>query len=735
KGLSPSITSLELNANKIVSIKNNTVSELKNLKELYMDQNCYYSNPCGKTFEKEDEAFVALTNLTVLSLSYNNLTREPLNLPSSLRELYLGFNKITRISQGDFNELVNLHLLDLSRNCPRCCNAPFPCEPCIINSSIQIHQFAFQNLKKLKILVLTSTSLTSVPAIWLQNMTQLKALHLAFNYLQNEIASGEFLRELTSLEELDLSFSFEEEVYLSYLNLSQHFSSLVSLKRLHLKGYIFQDLCEKHLQPLIALKKQNILDLGIHFIKQIDLAVFQDFSNLTEIYLTDCQPSPSVMQKYKKIDHFLYYIIGPQCSSDGKALDMSSNSLIFINPNQFKSFKDIACLNLSSNGISQAFNGTEFNLTKLKYLDSSNNKLDFAYGFAFNEMKLLKVLDLTHNKHYFRLAGVTLRLAFIEKLPQLKVLNLSWNVISTLTDRQLSSKSPEELIFFFKNLGSLTYIDISHNRPLKIPARVFLSLPPNLTQLFLSNNRLQVLIFANLSRLKYLKLLDLSQNNFRTVHISFKQSLLLRCNRISEIAVDFSNTNGSLLFLDSSHNKLKYMNQSTLVHIQKCKIFKVKGQLCNLHTCTLEEVAATLFYVSFFAVIMLIALRFHLEENGDKHILLCLEERDWEPGKAVIDNLAQSIHHSRKTIFVLTERYVKNGIFKTAFYIALQRLMDENTDVIVFILLEPVLQHSQYLRLRRRICKSSVLDWAKNPHAEGLFWQRLKSAVLTDNSM
>uniref|UniRef100_A0A452IGT5 Toll-like receptor 8 n=1 Tax=Gopherus agassizii TaxID=38772 RepID=A0A452IGT5_9SAUR len=188
--LSSHITSLELNANKIVSIKNNIVSELKNLKELYMDQNGYYSNPCGKTFEKEDEAFVALTNLTVLSLSYNNLIREPLNLPSSLRELYLGFNKITRISQGDFNELVNLHLLDLSRNCPRCCNAPFPCEPCIINSSIQIHQFAFQNLKKLKILVLTSTSLTSVPAIWLQNMTQLKALHLAFNYLQNEIASG-----------------------------------------------------------------------------------------------------------------------------------------------------------------------------------------------------------------------------------------------------------------------------------------------------------------------------------------------------------------------------------------------------------------------------------------------------------------------------------------------------------------------------------------------------------------
>ncbi|XP_074839448.1 toll-like receptor 8 [Carettochelys insculpta] len=886
KGLSPSITSLELNANKIVSLKNNTFSELKNLKELFMDQNCYYSNPCGKTFEIEDKAFVGLTSLTVLSLSYNNLTRLPRRLPSSLQELYLGFNKITKISQAEFKELTNLHLLDLSRNCPRCYNAPFPCEPCTINSSIQIHDLAFKNLKKLKTLVLTSTSLTSVPAIWFQNNPQLTALHLAFNYLQNEIASGEFLQNLTSLEELDLSFNFEQNVYLKYLNLSQHFSSLVSLKRLYLKGYVFQELCEQHLKPLFTLKKLNILDLGINFIKQMDLTVFQNFNNLTEIYLTDnrispfvgdkncrlelvgkeafptyChlalereyQSSPSVMQNYKKIDHFLFYTLKPQCTSYGKALDMSSNSLTFINPNQFKSFKDIACLNLSSNGISQAFNGTEFNLTNLKYLDLSNNKLDLAYGFAFNEMKLLEVLDLSHNKHYFRLAGVTLRLAFIENLPHLKVLNLSWNAISTLLDRQLISNSLEELVFrgnrldilwsnedrryiqIFKYLSNLAYLDISHNRLLKIPPSIFLSLPPNLTKLFLNNNRLQVFIFANLTTLKYLKLLDLSQNNFGTVDILLQQplqSLLLRGSRISQIAVDSSNTNGSLLFLDLSHNRLRYMNQSTLSHLQSLKYLNLKGnpidctcqnsdfikwiQSSNiyipqvatevncanpeeqrkksvvsitLHACISEEVAAILFYISFAIVIniMLIAvtkhlfywdvwyvyytcvaklkgykstatdkalydayiaydtqdvavtdwvvneLRFHLEENGNKRVLLCLEERDWEPGMAVIDNLSQSIHHSRKTIFVLTKRYVKNGNFKTTFYIALQRLMDENIDVIVFILLEPVLQHSQYLRLRRRLSRSSVLDWPKNPHAEGLFWQNLKNAVLTNS--
>lgn len=123
-----------------------------------------------------------------------------------------------------------------------------------------------------------------------------------------------------------------------------------------------------------------------------------------------------------------------------------------------------------------------------------------------------------------------------------------------------------------------------------------------------------------------------------------------------------------------------------------------------------------------------------LEENGDKHILLCLEERDWEPGKAVIDNIVQSINQSKKTVFVLTKKYVKSGKFRTAFYLAMQKLMDENIDVIVIVMLQPVLQNSQYLRLRKKICASSILKWPTNPHAEHLFWHKMKTVLLTENS-
>ncbi|XP_010771826.1 toll-like receptor 7 isoform X2 [Notothenia coriiceps] len=128
-------------------------------------------------------------------------------------------------------------------------------------------------------------------------------------------------------------------------------------------------------------------------------------------------------------------------------------------------------------------------------------------------------------------------------------------------------------------------------------------------------------------------------------------------------------------------------------------------------------------------------LRVKLEEEGEKHLPLCLEERDWTPGAPLVNNLTQSIQYSRKTLFVLTEGYVKTGVFKLAMYLAHQRLLDENLDVIVLLMLEPVLQHSHFVRLRRRLCEKSVVEWPRSAAAEPWFWQNLRNVVRVDNKL
>ncbi|XP_049623048.1 toll-like receptor 8 [Suncus etruscus] len=881
--LPDSLKQLRLTQNNIVSVTENNTLGLANLEVLFLDWNCYFGNTCNKTLNIQ-MAFQHLKKLKVLSLSFNNLHQVPPKLPRSLRELYLSNTNIHTINQTDFKKLVNLRVLDLSGNCPRCYNAPFPCNPCDNGASIDIHPLAFQTLNKLHYLNLSSTSLRNIPARWFENMTQLKVLHLEFNYLVTEIASGEFFTKLPNLEILDLSFNYQHPDYPKYVNISPNFSHLKALQILHLRGYVFQELRKQDFQPLMNLHNLKTINLGINFIKQIDFTIFQNFSNMTIIYLSENRISPLVneiqqtdannisfhshIRKPRSTDtefdphsnfyHNTHPLIKPQCSAYGKALDLSLNSIFFIGDKQFEAFKDIACLNLSSNANGQVLHGTEFSaVPHIKYLDLTNNWLDFADDNALHELTELEVLDLSSNSHYFQIAGVTHCLGFIQNLTQLKVLNLSHNNIYTLTEFQLKSASLEELVFsdnrldllwnaddsryrqIFQHLENLTRLDLSLNKLQRIPDDVFGYLSPHLTQLYLNDNRLNFFNWTLLQNFLHLRLLDLSRNELflpssQSKCTSSLQTLLLSQNRISQLPSSFLAEAGNLTHLDLSDNLLKMINKSTLQtqdgvklevlelggnpfdctcdigdflmwidENQKVKIPRLATVICaspgdqsgesimslDLTTCVSDTMAATLsIFTSFITIAVMMAalghhwfywdvwfiyhmcsakmkgywslstsqtfydayvsydtkdasvtdwvineLRFHLEESEEKSVLLCLEERDWDPGLANIDNVMQSIYQSKKTIFVLTKNYARNWNFKTAFYLALQRLMDENLDVIVFILLEPVLQHCQYLRLRQRICKSSILQWPDNPKAEGLFWQSLKNVVLTEN--
>ncbi|XP_073520796.1 toll-like receptor 8 [Phyllobates terribilis] len=886
-----SLRILCLQYNKIVSVSSEHFSEIKKLKKLYLDHNCYYGNNCSGKLDIQGGAFIRLQKLTTLSLSFNNLNMVPPELPPSLKVLYLKNNLISTIGKEDFMNLTNLEILHLSGNCPRCFNAPFPCKPCIGKSSLQIHPNAFQFLNNLVELNLGNTSLTSVPRIWFQNLTQLKFLNLEKNYLAKEIGSGDFLLSLSSLQKLDLSFNYEIRTYYQYLNLSDNFSKLMSLQELHLQGYVFQKLTNITLVPLLNITTLNVLNFGTNFIKQVNLKVFHNFRNLTMIYLSENRITPYIAKTnqnenfekllklnrrsnyddstYNTLDNSIEYslvnnrwsnqIIKPMCILYGKTLDLSYNTMFFIANVEFNFLSDIVCLNLSHNSIDQSLNGTEFvNMPNLTYLDLSYNKLDFDSSNAFMELTKLQVLDLSYNTKFFIVEGVTHDLNFIGNLHSLKVLNMSWNKISTLTDFHIKESGIEELRFsgnklnimwgkcnqfykyIFKNFSSLQILDISFNDLEQLPDLIVANLPSNLTQLYLNNNRLELWKWSTLKHFTNLKFLDLSDNRLIAVepnlfrYTSSLQRLLLRNNLISELSSSFLYKTTSLTELDLSNNKIHSINKSIFLSGNDnflkvlwlegnpfdctCEIIDFLQWITNnnvaipllatdvtcassdflrkksiisfdIQACSSDAISMMFCFLSFLLIVLIMAIPvlnhlfywdvwyiYHwcmaklktnkivisetlydafityddqdsdvsdwvyndlchqLEENGDRHIFLCLEERDWEPGKAVIDNIAQSINQSKKTVFVLTKKYVKSGKFRTAFYLAMQKLMDENMDVIVIVLLQPVLQNSKYLRLRKKICASSILEWPTNPNAKHLFWQKMKNVLLTENS-
>ncbi|XP_072901893.1 toll-like receptor 8 [Hemitrygon akajei] len=903
KDLPSSLKILSLNENKILNITSKSLPNLlPNIETLHLARNCYHRNPCNVNIHVEDKVFSRYTKLKSLTLDLNNLTSVPGYLPGSLRSLHLSFNKIQTINIEDFSQLAKLELLDLSGNCPRCYNAPYPCQPCPGGVSIQIHPYAFQSLAKLKTLFLSSNSLKELQSSWFQNCTNLKGLYLRLNFLASEIANGDFLNHLPELEELDISYNYEIMAYRKNINLSRNFSKLVSLRKLHIEGYVFKELNHQHLQPLYSLHNLTILNFGTNFIKQANLTIFNEFRALHLIYLPENRISPpsgdedhfystvyrgkhfpymesdfkdsyllfeNDHQVYEShdVDDYYYYIERPtikwRCQFCGKTLDLSANNIFFINPKQFEGFNEVRCLNLSENAIGQALNGTEFmTLPNLKYLDLSFNKLDPAYDNAFKELKHLEVLDLSYNKHYFADEGVTHKMGFIKNLKYLKVLNLSSNAIFTLTESGLSSDSLEVLEFkknhldilwkkedrryraLFKNLINLTHLDLSYNNLESLPCHIFENLPCNLTYLSLRHNKLDEIDWKELKFLKSLLTFDLSDNKLTTapneLYSSTKslQKLLLGGNRISKLPLSFLTTANRLKYLDLSYNRITTFNQSIfptneelflevlilignpfhctcelvplIAWINTCELDipqlatdvtcnspeDHRGQsiiLLDQHACTMDEVEASLclasaiiivstvvimithhlfywdvWYFYYFCTSRLRGHSYHslamhncfydafiaydtsdlavtdwvvnellvqLEDKGERNFCLCLEERDWGLGLAVVDNLSHSIQGSKKTVFVLTRNYVKRGTFKTAFQMAHQRLLDESEDVIVLIMLEPVLINSKYLRLRRRLCNSSVLQWPKNPKSENFFWQCLRNVVATDNQL
>ncbi|XP_008153297.3 toll-like receptor 9 [Eptesicus fuscus] len=127
-------------------------------------------------------------------------------------------------------------------------------------------------------------------------------------------------------------------------------------------------------------------------------------------------------------------------------------------------------------------------------------------------------------------------------------------------------------------------------------------------------------------------------------------------------------------------------------------------------------------------------LRVRLEERrGRRALRLCLEDRDWLPGKTLFENLWASVYGSRKTLFVLAHTDHVSGLLRSSFLLAQQRLLEDRKDVVVLAILSPNARRSRYVRLRQRLCRQSVLLWPHQPSGQSSFWAQLGVALTRDN--
>uniref|UniRef100_A0A452HIF0 TIR domain-containing protein n=1 Tax=Gopherus agassizii TaxID=38772 RepID=A0A452HIF0_9SAUR len=100
-------------------------------------------------------------------------------------------------------------------------------------------------------------------------------------------------------------------------------------------------------------------------------------------------------------------------------------------------------------------------------------------------------------------------------------------------------------------------------------------------------------------------------------------------------------------------------------------------------------------------------------EKEDGSVQICLHERNFIPGKSIVENIINCIEKSHKSIFVLSPNFVQ-------------------IPSLILILLEPIPQYlipARYHKLKALMAKRTYLEWPKEKSKHGLFWANLKATL------
>ncbi|XP_008569554.1 PREDICTED: toll-like receptor 7 [Galeopterus variegatus] len=696
---------------------------------IQLDLSFNYEVRVYRSFMNLSDAFSSLKNLKVLRIKgyvfkeLNSLNLSPLHGLTKLEVLDLGTNFIKIANLSIFKQFKRLKVIDLSVN--------------KISPSGDSSEVGF-----------CSNARTSVES---HGPQVLEALHY-FKY-------DEYARSCRSKNKETPSFLTFNEVCHKYgqtLDLSRNniffikpsdFQHLSFLKCLNLSGNtIGQTLNGSEFQPLGELK-------------------YLDFSNnrLDLLYST-------AFEELHKLE----------------VLDISSNSHYFQSEgithmlNFTKNLKVLKKLMMNDNDISTSTSRT-MESESLRTLEFRGNHLDILwrdgdnrYLQFFKNLLKLEELDISKNSLSFLPPGV-----FDGMPPNLKNLSLAQNGLKSFNWGKLQ---------FLKNLETL---DLSHNQLTTVPERLS-NCSRSLKKLILKNNQIRHLTKYFLQDAFQLRYLDLSSNKIQIIQkTSFPENVLNKLEMLLLHHNRFLCTCDAVWFVWwVNHTEVTIPYLATEVTCVGPGAHKGQSVVSlDLYTCELDLTNFILFSLSMSVTLFLMVVMtashlyfwdvwysYHfckakingyqhlistdscydafivydtkdpavtewvldelvdkLEDPREKHFNLCLEERDWLPGQPVLENLSQSIQLSKKTVFVMTNKYAKTENFKVAFYLSHQRLIDEKADVIILIFLEKPLQKSKFLQLRKRLCGSSVLEWPTNPQAHAYFWQCLKNALATDN--
>lgn len=387
----------------------------------------------------------------------NHLLEISLNI-DSIKELRFNRLKINGSEDDAFDGFESLNNLHLYGN--------------LINS---LNQVSFKSLKRLEKLDLSNNEIEAIEPFDLLYLKQVTNLSISNNQIKT--IHNHAFKEFENLKQLDLDGNLLTEIDIFT------YAELVKLERLYLKENKISRIEEKSFEKLGQLKHLNLTSNNLG--PCLDMSLFQDLSNLTELAIGTNQIS-SVVNSGGELNNLSW-------------ISLSDNSITSISENAFIGLTNLNCLYLNNNKLT-ILNGFVKSLTNnLKHLDLSDNLIAEIEKDVFKDLCSLQVLKLEMNKL------TSIEHEWFSNLKDLTFLNLSYNSLKSLHLKEMINLKNLKLHknelehLKLESLDRLKILNLSHN-PIK-DLRSVCDL--NLNELVYSHDQIDLINWKN-SKIKFI---------------------------------------------------------------------------------------------------------------------------------------------------------------------------------------------------------------------------------------
>uniref|UniRef100_A0A3B3ZPA1 TIR domain-containing protein n=1 Tax=Periophthalmus magnuspinnatus TaxID=409849 RepID=A0A3B3ZPA1_9GOBI len=789
------ITQIILAFNELTILTDNTFIGLSNLTSLCLHSNKIYSvSKCAFGPLKElqildlgSNRLVQISNIInivshcpairFLDLNFNQLTSFESDLfPTpllNLTELYLRSNPLKRF-QVHCDVFPSLNELQLS-------GLPPDCDWDVSHRSLKsvrslILEFGNQvNLQMYKSIFQSVDSVENVLLIQilnetlLQSCTDLTELHLKSNSV-TELSECS-LCMMTQLARLSIESNELSTIPTTIRNMST--LTYLSFDKNHIT--------DLHCFDFLHLTSLSELNLNSNRISKLNSCVFKNLHNL------------KILKVQNNVISFQSDSFGFALTHLTK-LDASGNSLGWFQKGTFKNLQSLVELDLKSDRDSVVEDGAFEGLRNLKCLIYTPSYFYIGDFSSFGQLEKLvmfliyKPLNTRTNIDFFsdmpslhelnvivdKSSCFIWTLNLLKSMRNLRVLSFE-NYCCNIFEDNLFISIPKLLRLqyincedfshgpeLFEPLKDQNVLDLTNNNIQSLDILHGANLT-KVEKLILQNNKLAVINEAVFEALPSLKYLDLSGNPFacncsnagfiswaiRNKQVQVVNAYQYRCSspptEEGHFLLDFNvqlcwEFTGFLCFISTSALVLVTLLSSFTYHFLRWQlVYGFYLLLAFLYDSKKRRQGCPDIYDAF------VSYNVHDEDwvygellpelEGVQGWRLCLHHRDFQPGKPIIENITDAIYSSRKTLCVISRRYLQSEWCSREIQMASYRLFDEQKDVLILLFLEEISsnQLSPFYRMRKLVKSRTYLSWTQAQSHKGLFWENVRRALECGN--